>query len=557
MKWTIPAIFVLALGIADAQSYTYPQFDVPGSASTRPSGINNSGQIVGIYADSANILHGFLRSADGATFTTIDVPGALPGTTYANGINNLGQIVGSYRDANGYHAYIRGADGSFTSFEISNVGPGGGATAINDRGEIVGAVYDLGFVSQGFLRSADGSTFTPIYVPRFSEASPTAINNNGEIVGRGIIGGSNGTRHGFLCGSAGSCARFDLPGTDNLTQVSSVNNLGQFAGYGGTDYSLNVGFVSNADGTFALLGGYQVTAINDGGQITGLRADNSGQTTHGFVGVPGAASTQPTIRTLLPGVISASGFGGAQSIAPGTWIEIYGQNLAPATRQWRTSDFTGNTAPTSLDGVKVSINGSPAYVSYISPGQVNALVPATVTAGSAQVTVANGSQVSAPYTVTVNAIQPAMYVLPHDISQWEQYLGAVLPDFVTFLLPPSYGAAVPSRRAKPGDTIVLFGMGLGAVTPDVPAGQIAAQASTLLSPPEVFFDGTPGTVTYAGLVAGTVGLYQINVVVPNVAMVPGLTFNDYVSVSLQVNGVTLPPPDATPPTAFWLPVEQQ
>ena len=556
MKSAIPAIFVLSLGIAGAQSYTYVQFDVPGSTYTRPSGINNGGQIVGVYSDSANGVHGFLRSADGATYTTIDVPGALPGTTYANGINNLGQIVGSYRDTGGYHAYIRGADGAFTTFEIPGIGPGGGATAINDRGEIVGAVYDLGFVSQGFLRSADGSTFTPIYVSQFSEASPTAINNNGEIVGRGIIGGSYGTRHGFLCKSAGSCARFDLPGTDNLNQVSGVNNLGQFAGYGGTNYFFNVGFASNADGTFGLLGGYQVAAINDSGQITGSQVDNGGQTVHGFVGVPGAASTQPTIRTLLPGVISASGFGGAQSIAPGTWIEIYGQNLAPATRQWRTSDFTGNTAPTSLDGVKVSINGNPAYISYISPGQVNALVPTAVAAGSAQVTVTNGSQVSAPYAVTVNAIQPAMYVLPHDISQWEQYLGAVLPDFVTFLLPPGYTTAVPSRRAKPGDTIVLFGMGLGAVMPDVPIGQIAAQASTLLRPPEVSFNGTPGTVTYAGLVAGTLGLYQINVVVPDVAVVPGLTFNDFVSVSLQVNGVTLPQQGAVY-AGFWLPVEQQ
>jgi uncharacterized protein (TIGR03437 family) len=534
------------------------QFDVPGSTFTVPSGINNSGQIVGSYTDPAGTSHGFLRSADGSTFTPIDVPGALAGTTNAKGINNLGQIVGSYADANGNQAFIRGPDGTFTTFAIPTdlgmpPGPGAGFSAINDHDDIVGAVYDLGWISEPFLRRADGS-HTAFVVPGFIEATLTAIDNEGEIAGRGRIGRDLGTQHGFVCSSAGSCTQVDLPGTDDGTQVTGINNLGQLSGYFFGNAGL--GFIGNTDGSFGLLDGCQATAINDSGQIAGYRWDSSGQTYHGFVAVPGAASTQPTIRTLLPGVLSASGFGGAPSIAPGTWIEIYGQNLAPDTRQWRTSDFIGNTAPTSLDGVRVSINGSPAYVSYISPGQVNALVPAGVAAGAAQVTVTNGSQTSAPYTVTVNAIQPAIYVLPPTNDIYGQYLGAVLPDFATFLLPPGYTTAVPRRRARPGDTIVLFGMGLGAMPPDVPVGQIAAQASPLRTPPEVFFDGTPATVTYGGLLAGTVGLYQINVVVPNVAMPPGQTYNDSVKVTLQVSGVTLPPA-AAPPITYMLPVEQQ
>jgi hypothetical protein len=53
-----------------------------------------------------------------------------------------------------------------------------------------------------------------------------------------------------------------------------------------------------------------------------------------------------------------------------------------------------------------------------------------------------------------------------------------------------------------------------------------------------------------------VGLYQINVVVPNVAMPPGQTYNDSVRVTLQVSGVTLPPA-AAPPITYMLPVEQR
>lgn len=65
----------------------------------------------------------------------------------------------------------------------------------------------------------------------------------------------------------------------------------------------------------------------------------------------------------------------------------------------------------------------------------------------------------------------------------------------------------------------------------------------------------PPTVTHAGLVAGTAGLHQINVVVPNVAMSAGQTFDDSVGVIVRANGVTLP---VSPSPAFLtLPVELQ
>jgi uncharacterized protein (TIGR03437 family) len=255
-------------------------------------------------------------------------------------------------------------------------------------------------------------------------------------------------------------------------------------------------------------------------------------------------------------VITALAFGGASTVAPGTWMEIYGENLSSTTRAWQASDFSGDTAPTSLSGVTVSIGGVPAFVSYISPGQVNAFVPSTVTAGSVQVTVANGAQASAPYTVTVNAVQPSLLVLPHTGDANSQYLAAVFPDFVTYVLPPGYTTAVPTRVAQAGDTIVLFGMGLGPVNPSVPSGQIAAQASILETLPTVSFNGTPATVTFAGLMAGTVGLYQINVVVPILVMPAGQADNYSVDVVVQVNGVTLPS-EVPAPTHLTLPVAQQ
>src|SRR5262249_55633584 len=70
------------------------------SCGTFATGINNSGQIVGYFGDTAGVTHGFVYSG-GGSFTTIDYPGiSCPGGrcgTFVNGINDSGQIVGTIR----------------------------------------------------------------------------------------------------------------------------------------------------------------------------------------------------------------------------------------------------------------------------------------------------------------------------------------------------------------------------------------------------------------------------------------------------------------------------
>jgi uncharacterized protein (TIGR03437 family) len=180
---------------------------------------------------------------------------------------------------------------------------------------------------------------------------------------------------------------------------------------------------------------------------------------------------------------------------------------------------------------------------------VNALVPATVRPGSAQVVVFNGSADAAPYPVQVEALRPAMLSLPPGYSPQSSYIAAVFPDFLTYALPPDLGYPnVATRRAKAGDTVVLFGMGFGAVTPNVPDGQIAGGANSLASQVAVTFTRTSapvaGKVTYAGLMPGTVGLYQFNVAVPEIDIPAGLTSDDFVLVDVTVNGQHLGFPPA-------------
>ena len=82
-------------------------------------------------------------------------------------------------------------------------------------------------------------------------------------------------------------------------------------------------------------------------------------------------ATPPTIG----GIISLGDFGALPNFTGGSLIEIYGSNLATATRKWSGADFTGSKAPTALEGTSVTVNGKSAFVAFISPGQVNVQVP--------------------------------------------------------------------------------------------------------------------------------------------------------------------------------------
>jgi uncharacterized protein (TIGR03437 family) len=247
--------------------------------------------------------------------------------------------------------------------------------------------------------------------------------------------------------------------------------------------------------------------------------------TNGYLYI--ADSSNNVIRLMTPtaptvaggGVISASGFGAFSSIAPGTWIEIYGTNLALDSRSWESSDFQGDNAPTSLDGTTVTIGGQTAYIDYISGGQVNAQVPFNVSSGPQQLVVKNAAGTSASYTVTVNPTEAGLFAPASFNVGGVQYAGAAIAGdtTVTFAVPPGAVPGITSQRATPGQTIVLYGVGFGTVSPNIPAGQIETTANnTLSSPVQVSIGGVQATVTFQGLAPNAVGLYQFNVTVPNV-----------------------------------------
>jgi uncharacterized protein (TIGR03437 family) len=300
-------------------------------------------------------------------------------------------------------------------------------------------------------------------------------------------------------------------GNNRVRVVTTDGKINTIAGNGS---SAQLG--DNGPATGAGLGEPTGMALGSGGKIYVSQAIP-------FVGpgvvrllIPSATPVFPVPSIEDNGVFSASAFGPFPQTALGSWVEIYGSYLSSNSRSWGGADFNGVNAPTSLDGTSVTIGGQPAFISYISPGQINAQVPTNSGTGAQPLIVTTSAGKSATYSVTVNGVEPGLLAPASFKIGSTQYVVALFPDNATYVLPAGAIAGVASRPAKAGETITLYGVGFGAVAPNIPAGQIVQPGNALVSPfvLKFGFGLTQATVTYAGLAPGLVGLYQFNVIVP-------------------------------------------
>ncbi len=194
---------------------------------------------------------------------------------------------------------------------------------------------------------------------------------------------------------------------------------------------------------------------------------------------PGIASGGPIVAT--GGVRNAASL--TPSIAPGSIISIFGSNLAVST-----ASASGYPLPYDLGGAKVSINGVAAPMFYASPSQINAQAPYELKQGAGTLTVGNSET-----PVTISPSAPGLFKLS--------------------------GEFVVPEVCSPGDVIVIYLTGQGAVSPPVPTAA-AAPASPLSRSAletQVSVGGKAAEVLFSGLTPGFAGLLQVNVRVPQVA----------------------------------------
>jgi uncharacterized protein (TIGR03437 family) len=194
--------------------------------------------------------------------------------------------------------------------------------------------------------------------------------------------------------------------------------------------------------------------------------------------VAGAAAPAPAIAA--GGVVSAAS--GAAGISPGSWVSIYGTNLAATTRTMTGADAASGYLPTTLGGVSVKIDGKPAFVYFVSPTQINVLAPDDAARGAVPVVVTNSAGSSSPVSANLQTVLPALF-------------------------------AASGYAARPGDALELYGTGFGPAQTSIPAGTLFSGAYPAASPATATIGGAGAPVLWCGLIGP--GLYQINIAVPS------------------------------------------
>jgi uncharacterized protein (TIGR03437 family) len=194
----------------------------------------------------------------------------------------------------------------------------------------------------------------------------------------------------------------------------------------------------------------------------------------------------------------------AQALAPNTIATIYGTNLSFDTVVAGNSAI-GSTLPQSLDGVTVVVQGLIANLFFVSPTQINFLVPYELTAGTVTLFVAHQALAGPEVQIQLNSTAPGFF----------QFNNLVI---ATHLNGSLLSAAAPGSG---GEIIVIYIAGMGRVTPDTTSGKLANFAAKIvpaaMSQTQILLAGVAcpqSAVLYVGLAPGFAGLYQINLVVP-------------------------------------------
>jgi uncharacterized protein (TIGR03437 family) len=201
-------------------------------------------------------------------------------------------------------------------------------------------------------------------------------------------------------------------------------------------------------------------------------------------------------------IVNASDYS-AGPFAPNSVLTVFGSNLS-----WYTASFgaSGSTAtvPTSLSGVQVFVDITPAPLLYVSSSQVNFLVPSGAGTGTVAIRVVREGITGPIATVVLIGSAPALFDTGTGFAIATHLDGSLLTE---------------ASPAHAGEIVVVYATGLGATDPNPEPGEIPTAAAIIQSVASlrISLDGAPlppGLLYYAGATPDSAGLYQLNIQLP-------------------------------------------
>jgi uncharacterized protein (TIGR03437 family) len=219
------------------------------------------------------------------------------------------------------------------------------------------------------------------------------------------------------------------------------------------------------------------------------------------------------------GIVSAAG--GHPAITRGSLVSLYGTSLAPAEQA-----ATPSHLPKQMSAVSVRVNGNPVPLLFVSPQQINFLLPFETQAPPSIIVNYAGSE-SRPAPLRPENFRadsaPAIFTISAEAQAAALIAGTGL------VAGPARNMV--SRPAHPGEVIEIYCAGLGAVSNPPPEGMPASDVlSKTVGTTIVMVGTTRPEVLFSGLAPGLAGVYQVNARIPEDA-----PFGDRVPLSIQVN----------------------
>jgi uncharacterized protein (TIGR03437 family) len=423
----------------------------------------------------------------------------------------LYNFSGNGSDGTGANSVILASDGNLYGTTVAG---GSGSCHLKSVG---GTVLSNGCGT--IFKIISGSSFETIY--NFTGApdgafpeTPLVEGPDGNLYGTASALGPNGngtvfkiTRNGALTtlhafnGMDGSAAAALTPGQD-----------GNFYGTTSSGGSAQAGtiFEITPAGTLTTLYNFCMTAnCADGASGRGIIQASDGNL-YGVTYAGGAFGTGAVFKLAIAsppaiaenGVVNGASFN-STGITGGEIASLFGTNVTSSTGINLTS---GLPLPTQFLKVSVLVNGTPAPIFAVDnvngQNQINFQVPWEVAPESnASIAVMNNGATSATVMVPVLAAQPGII----NYSSGGQTFGVIVH--------ADYQLADTGHPASPGEVMLIYCTGLGAVS-STPADGAAGSGQTTIAQPTVTIGGQKGTVQFSGLAPGFVGLNQVNVQLP-------------------------------------------
>ena len=348
----------------------------------------------------------------------------------------------------------------------------------------------------GVIRIARDAGGVELLVPYYYAVGDGIPANAFAVSGTGVIGTVNEELPEFL-----------------LMKV--IDRYGQPVANLATSYAVDTG------GGAVFLGDPATDQFGISGAIVDIGPDPG---RHRYIGRAGTLEVpffnEARAKPEITGVANAAGFAPNRPVAPGSIISIFGFSLA---------EFTGSATtiplPVALKHVSVSFDGPefayPGRMFFSGQGQLNVQVPwETAGLGAVDIKIRIEDTVSGIFRLDLSESAPGIFDFVLNGERWG-------------IATHANGSVVtPANAARPGETIIVYGTGLGPVDVEQQSGEPAGSSplTRTRGVPTVRFGDASGRVTFSGLSPGFVGLYQVNVEIP-----PNLPPGDYI-VTLTISG---------------------